>query len=196
MDEWSSVTVTQAGGSNTFSDVELMIAKDIPVSGFPHCDLIDVGYYIHAVAKVKINFHLLKYCKIRPNKYFLQTPKRDDDVCVKLPITILFGNEEDWSEEEKSRMIGDKEAFGKTGNDAIGEDTEANDANGNDQEEENVPTETIIDFENETNVNTDVDGSIDDEQNNEDEAGENGDEDQANEDTNIDDNDEADDDMM
>ena len=52
MDEWSSDTLTQAGDSSTFSDVELMIAKDIPVSGFPHCDLIDVGYYIHAVAKV------------------------------------------------------------------------------------------------------------------------------------------------
>ena len=25
----------------------------------------------------------------------------------------MFGNEEDWSEEEKSRMIGDGDAFGK-----------------------------------------------------------------------------------
>merc|ERR1719410_3100719 len=145
MDEGSSDTITEAGGSNIFSDVELTITKDVPVSGFPHCDLIDVGYYIHAVAK---------------------TPKRDDDVCVKLPITILFGNEEDWSEEERSRMIGDKEAFGKSGDDEVvdvdnGVEVGAND--GNDQEEDNEPTEPIIDFENETNVNTNVDGGIDDE---------------------------------
>ena len=32
---------------------------------------------------------------------------------MKLPVIIMFGNENDWSEEEKTRMIGDGDAFGK-----------------------------------------------------------------------------------
>ena len=99
-------------------------------------------------------------------------------------------------------MIGDKEAFGKSGDDEVvdvdnGVEVGAHDEN--DQEEDNVPTEPIIDFENETNVNTDVDGGIDDEPSNEDEAVENDDEDQVNEDTNdneMDNADAAEDDMM
>ena len=31
---------------------------------------------------------------------------------VKLPVLILYGNEENWDKEEKERMIGDKDAFG------------------------------------------------------------------------------------
>ena len=47
----------------------------------------------------------------------IQTPKRYDDITVKLPITIMFGNEDDWHEDEKNRMIGDVDAFGKTSED-------------------------------------------------------------------------------
>ena len=42
-----------------------------------------------------------------------QTPKRDDDIIVKLPIVILFGEEKDWEVEERERMIGDGDIFGK-----------------------------------------------------------------------------------
>ena len=44
----------------------------------------------------------------------LQTPKRDDDIIVKLPIAILFGEESDWEEDERDRMIGDGDVFGHT----------------------------------------------------------------------------------
>ena len=95
-------------------------------------------------------------------------------------------------------MIGDKGAFGKNDdfdavNDANGEDVEVNDAN---DATENVPTETIIDFEDEANLNTDVDGDgNDEEQNNEEEAANI--DDQVNDDTNNEmDDAEAEDDMM
>ena len=46
----------------------------------------------------------------------LQTPKRDDDIIVKLPIAILFGEESDWEDDERNRMIGDGDVFGHTDN--------------------------------------------------------------------------------
>ena len=32
--------------------LEILIPKDLPVTGFPHCDFLDAAYFIHAVAKV------------------------------------------------------------------------------------------------------------------------------------------------
>ena len=52
MGQWSSKDRVEPGESRKFDDVKILIAKDLPITGFPHLDLIDVGYYIHAVAKV------------------------------------------------------------------------------------------------------------------------------------------------
>merc|ERR1719273_2010577 len=90
--EWQQDKEVAGGAEEKFQEVEILVAKDLPVTGFPHCDLIDMGYFIHAIAK---------------------TPSRDDDIIVKLPVTIVFGREEDWSEEERRRTVGD--VFGKTG---------------------------------------------------------------------------------
>ena len=50
--EWKSDKGTDGGDTNKFDDVEILIAKDLPVTGFPHTELIDVSYFLHAVAKV------------------------------------------------------------------------------------------------------------------------------------------------
>ena len=52
MGEWSSRDKVGQGETRKFDDIKMLIAKDLPITGFPHLDLIDVGYYIHAVAKV------------------------------------------------------------------------------------------------------------------------------------------------
>ena len=108
--EWKNDKGAEGGDTNKFDDVEIQIAKDLPVTGFPHTELIDVSYFLHAVAKVKQV--QLKY-RNQKDVLFAQTPKRDDDIIVKLPVIIMFGNENDWSDEEKTRMIGDGDAFGK-----------------------------------------------------------------------------------
>ena len=46
----------------------------MPPSGFPHCDFIDCGYFIHAVAKTATTY---------------------DDIVVKLPIMVLHGEDAD-----------------------------------------------------------------------------------------------------
>jgi len=69
----------------------LAISKALPATGFPHCDCIQLGYSVHAVAKVG---------------------KLYDDVVAKLPIVIMYGDESEWDEEEKERCLGDDEAFG------------------------------------------------------------------------------------
>ena len=51
--EWSKDQVIKAGDNAAFDDVEIMITKDTPVTGFPFCDFIDAGYFLHAVAKVE-----------------------------------------------------------------------------------------------------------------------------------------------
>ena len=65
MGEWRTEERVGQGDTKKFSDIKILISKDLPITGFPHLDLIDVGYYIHAVAKVdraflfnrkKINF--------------------------------------------------------------------------------------------------------------------------------------------
>ena len=40
------------GEKKEFAEVEILIEKNLPATGFPHCDYIEVGYFIHAVAKV------------------------------------------------------------------------------------------------------------------------------------------------
>ena len=35
-----------------------------------------------------------------------------DDVVVKLPVIVMYGDESEWDEEEKERCLGDDEAFG------------------------------------------------------------------------------------
>lgn len=69
----------------------LAISKALPATGFPHCDCIQLGYSVHAVAKVG---------------------KLYDDVVTKLPVVVMYGDESEWDEEEKERCLGDDEAFG------------------------------------------------------------------------------------
>ena len=87
----------------------------------------------------------------------LQTPSRDDDIIVKLPVTIVFGREEDWSEEERRRMVGDGDVFGKTGA------PEAEDSPGDGGGVEAAPGDTDVEESSEPNMNADVDDVDDDE---------------------------------
>ena len=54
----------------------------MPPTGFPHCDYIECGYFIHAVAK---------------------TNRLYDDIVVKLPIIIQHGDQEDWDQDQKQK---------------------------------------------------------------------------------------------
>ena len=54
MGEWKTEEKVGPGDTRKFDDIKILISKDLPITGFPHLDLIDVGYYIHAVAKVDI----------------------------------------------------------------------------------------------------------------------------------------------
>ena len=56
MGEWRTEERVGQGDTKKFSDIKILISKDLPITGFPHLDLIDVGYYIHAVAKVDLAF--------------------------------------------------------------------------------------------------------------------------------------------
>ena len=47
----------QPGEKKELTEMSVMIEKNLPLSSFPHCDFIDVGYFIHAVAKV-ITHHI------------------------------------------------------------------------------------------------------------------------------------------
>ena len=47
--------------------------------------------------------------------FLSQTPARFDDVIVKLPISVMFGDESEWEEEEKNRIIGNADIYGKSG---------------------------------------------------------------------------------
>ena len=51
------------GEKKSFDDMYLLIEKNIPISGFPHCEYIDVGYFVHAVAKVGSHL-ILSFCVI------------------------------------------------------------------------------------------------------------------------------------
>ena len=52
MGEWSSIDKVGQLETRKFNDIKIQISKDLPITGFPHLDLIDVGYYVHAIAKV------------------------------------------------------------------------------------------------------------------------------------------------
>ena len=52
--EWQEETGVKSGETNTFNSGEILISKDTPVTGFPHCDFIDAAYFLHAVAKVNV----------------------------------------------------------------------------------------------------------------------------------------------
>ena len=54
MGEWSSMDKVGQGETRKFNDIKILISKDLPITGFPHLDLIDVGYYVHAIAKVSL----------------------------------------------------------------------------------------------------------------------------------------------
>ena len=56
MAEWKSEEKVGQGDTRKFNDIKILISKDLPITGFPHLDLIDVGYYIHAVAKVETGY--------------------------------------------------------------------------------------------------------------------------------------------
>ena len=107
----------------------------------------------------------------------LQTPSRDDDIIVKLPVTIVFGREEDWSEEERRRMVGDGDVFGKTGA-AESEDSPPGEGGG----DEAAPDDADLEESSEPNMNGDV-GDVDDDDG---EAEDVGMEDQAEEDDMVD----------
>ena len=55
MGEWSSMDKVGQGETRKFNDIKILISKDLPITGFPHLDLIDVGYYVHAIAKVSLD---------------------------------------------------------------------------------------------------------------------------------------------
>eukprot|EP00091_Calanus_sinicus_P000914 TRINITY_DN10875_c0_g1_i1.p1 TRINITY_DN10875_c0_g1~~TRINITY_DN10875_c0_g1_i1.p1 ORF type:complete len:147 (-),score=59.55 TRINITY_DN10875_c0_g1_i1:9-449(-) len=70
------------GEKETYADFKLRIDKNMPPTGFPHCDFIECGYFIHAVAK---------------------TNRLYDDIVVKLPIIIQHGDQEDWEQDEEQK---------------------------------------------------------------------------------------------
>ena len=52
------------GETKVYDKLKLKIPRNLPPSGFPHCEFIDCSYFVHAVAK---------------------TAKINDDIVVKLP---------------------------------------------------------------------------------------------------------------
>ena len=50
--ECSTEENIEPGQKRKFPDLGLLIEKNFPFTGFPHSDFIEVGYFIHAVAKV------------------------------------------------------------------------------------------------------------------------------------------------
>ena len=61
-------------------EINICYIRNMPPTGFPHCDYIECGYFIHAVAK---------------------TNRLYDDIVVKLPIIIQHGDQEDWDQDEE-----------------------------------------------------------------------------------------------
>lgn len=68
--EASDESDTDSGQEKTYN-LKLDIAKDLPLTAFPHCDFVQMEYYVHAVA--------------RTHSFY-------DDIVVKLPI-VLDGDE-------------------------------------------------------------------------------------------------------
>ena len=61
----TKVETISPGQKKIFDDMYLLIEKNLPISGFPHCEYIDVGYLVHAVAKVIQN--LIRICLYKDN---------------------------------------------------------------------------------------------------------------------------------
>ena len=72
MGEWKSDEKVGEGNTRKFDDIKILISKDLPITGFPHLDLIDVGYYIHAVAKVSRSIAV----EISNTTMFLSRPRQ------------------------------------------------------------------------------------------------------------------------
>ena len=51
--ECSSEESIEPGEKKEFTDLSILVEKNLPLTGFPHSDFIDVGYFVHAVAKVR-----------------------------------------------------------------------------------------------------------------------------------------------
>ena len=62
------------GETKVYDKLKLKIPRNVPPSGFPHCEFIDCSYFVHAVAK---------------------TAKINDDIVVKLPLVIMAGEDAD-----------------------------------------------------------------------------------------------------
>ena len=62
------------GETKVYDKLKLKIPRNVPPSGFPHCEFIDCSYFVHAVAK---------------------TAKINDDIVVKLPLIIMAGEDAD-----------------------------------------------------------------------------------------------------
>ena len=76
--------------------------------------------------------------------YVMQAGQLYDDVVVKLPIAIQYGEEAEWDVEERERMLGEEFVFG------CGEEDGEND------EDENNTAAPIIDNVGEVEVNGEV----------------------------------------
>ena len=77
--EWQQDKEVAGGAEEKFQEAEILVAKDLPVTGFPHCDLIDMGYFIHAIAKVgnvliMSNFELHPSLELKTIHRFSQFP--------------------------------------------------------------------------------------------------------------------------
>jgi len=79
------------GGETEIYNFKLKIDSNLPPTSFPHCETIECGYFVHAVAK---------------------TNRLYDDVVVKLPIIIQYGEPSDWEDlaEVKPGVKGDEGA--------------------------------------------------------------------------------------
>ena len=62
------------GETKVYDKLKLKVSRNLPVSGYPHCEYIDCGYFVHAVAK---------------------TASVYDDVVVKLPVVVMAGEDAD-----------------------------------------------------------------------------------------------------
>ena len=49
---------------------------------------------------------------------------------VKLPISVMFGDESEWEEEEKNRIIGNADIYGKSGETDADQDQPVTDTGG------------------------------------------------------------------
>ena len=48
----------EPGEKKEFKELSVLLEKNLPLTGFPHCEFIEVGYFIHAVAKVGCVFQI------------------------------------------------------------------------------------------------------------------------------------------